>query len=286
MSITSQKTSIVIRDIERVSEMSKLVELEKEVWGLDDRDLTPLSMLIATKEVGAIIAGAFDGETLVGFVYGFVGYENASEPLVIHSHMLAVRPAYRSFNLGYKLKLAQRERAMAKGVRRITWTFDPLQSLNAHFNFGKLGVVSDAYKINFYGAQTSSFLHRLGTDRLWANWLLDSRRVERRLHEDSKGMDLPDNLERFAPLAQFGADGAPLRNESAKCLDQPYAMIEIPTDINALQQENPELAVEWREATRWAFTEAIASGYTVTEFYQTSRGNRRLGVYLLNSKSS
>jgi predicted GNAT superfamily acetyltransferase len=286
MSSTSQKTSIVIRDIERVSEMSKLVELEKEVWGVDDRDLTPLSMLIATKEVGAIITGAFDGETLVGFVYGFVGYENAGEPLVIHSHMLAVRPACRNFNLGYKLKLAQRERAMAKGIRRITWTFDPLQSLNAHFNFGKLGVVSDAYKVNFYGAQTSSFLHRLGTDRLWANWLIDSRRVERRLHGDSKWMELPDNLERVAPLAQFGADGAPLRNESAKCLDQPYAMIEIPTDINALQQENPELAVEWREATRWAFTEAIASGYTVTEFYQTSRRDQRLGVYLLNSKSS
>ncbi len=83
--------------------------------------------------------------------------------------MLAVRPAYR------KLKLAQRERALAKGIGRITWTFDPLQSLNAHFNFGKLGVVSDVYKVNLYGAQTSSFLHRLGTDRLWVNWLLESR---------------------------------------------------------------------------------------------------------------
>jgi len=216
MSSASQKPLIAFRDIERVSEMQELGSLEKEVWGLDDRDLTPLSTLIATKEVGAILIGAFDGDSLVGFVYGFVGYEN--ERLVIHFHMLAVRPAYRNFNLGYKLKLAQRERALAKGIGRITWTFDPLQSLNAHFNFGKLGVVSGAYKVNFYGAQTSSFLHRLGADRLWVNWMLESRRVEQRLQRDSKSMDLPDNLERVAPLAPLGAGGAPHRGELAKGL--------------------------------------------------------------------
>jgi len=263
--------------------MQALAAIEKEVWGLEDRDLTPLSTLIATKEVGAILIGAFDGDALVGFVYGFVGYEN--ESLVIHSHMLAVRPAYRNFNLGYKLKLAQRECALAKGIGRITWTFDPLQSLNAHFNFGKLGAVSDVYKVNFYGAETSSFLHRLGTDRLWVSWLLDSQRVERRLRQASKSMDLPDNLESVAPLTQLGADGAPQRGALAKGLGQSYALIEIPADINALQRENLELAVEWREATRWAFAEAMASGYLVTDFYQISRRDQRLGVYLLNSKN-
>lgn len=283
MSSTSHKPLIVIRDIERISEMPELVRLEKEVWGLDDRDLTPLSVFIATKEVGAILIGAFDEDALVGFVYGFVGYEN--ERLVIHSHMLAVKPAYRNFNLGYKLKLAQRERALAKGIGRITWTFDPLQSLNAHFNFGKLGVISDAYKVNFYGAETSSFLHRLGTDRLWVNWLLESRRVEQRLQRDSKSQDVPDNLEPVAPLVQLGADGAPQRSELAKVLGQPQALIEIPSDINALQRENLELAIEWREATRWAFTEAMVSGYSVMEFCQISRGDQRLGVYFLNSKS-
>jgi len=282
MSNTSQNPSIVIRDIERISEMQALAAVEKEVWGLEDRDLTPLSTLIATKEVGAILIGAFDGDALVGFVYGFAGYEN--EHPVIHSHMLALRPAYRNFNLGYELKLAQRERALAKGIRRITWTFDPLQSLNAHFNFGKLGVVSDAYKVDFYGAETSSFLHRLGTDRLWVNWLLDSRRVEQRLQQGSKSMDLPDNLESVAPLTLLGDDGAPHRGELAKRLSQPHALIEIPTDINALQRKNLELAVEWREATRRAFTEAIASGYLVKEFYCASRRGQRIGVYLLNSK--
>ena len=95
--------------------------------------------------------------------------------------MLAVRPEYRNSNLGYRLKLAQRERALASGLTRMTWTFDPLQSLNAHFNFAKLGVVSDRYEVNFYGEETSSFLHRTGTDRLWVSWPLDSFRVTRRV---------------------------------------------------------------------------------------------------------
>ena len=91
--------------------------------------------------------------------------------------MLAVKTAYRNHDLGYKLKLAQRERVLAQGIERMTWTFDPLQSLNAYFNFGKLGVVADAYKIDFYGEATSSFLQKIGTDRLWVSWLLNSERV-------------------------------------------------------------------------------------------------------------
>lgn len=98
-------------------------------------------------------------------------------------------------------------------------------------------------------------------------------------------MGLLDNLEPVAPLVQLSADGAPHQSELAKGLGQLHALIEIPIDINALQWENLELAVEWREATRWAFTEAMASGYSVMDFYQLSRRDQRLGVNLLNSKN-
>jgi predicted GNAT superfamily acetyltransferase len=100
--------------------------------------------------------------------------------------MLAVKPAYRNHKLGFKLKLAQRERVLAQGVKRITWTFDPLQSLNAHLNFGKLGVISDTYKINFYGETTSSLLHQIGTDRLWVTWLIESKRARERFKSDTE----------------------------------------------------------------------------------------------------
>jgi predicted GNAT superfamily acetyltransferase len=162
------KPAINIRELTGFDDLSKVEAVEKEVWGLSDLDVTPLTLIIATKEAGSIWLGAFDGEELVGFAFGLLGTEDGRAS--VHSHMLAVRKPYRDLNLGHRLKLAQRERALAmrlNGVRieEITWTFDPLQSKNAHLNFAKLGVVSNSYKIDFYGPQTSSLLHQNSTHR-------------------------------------------------------------------------------------------------------------------------
>ena len=278
MSNVIEAPTIVIRDIELPSEMGEVETLQKNVWGCDDLDVVPATMLVASRQVGAVLLGAYDNSSLVGFVYGFPGWENGH--VSHHSHMLAVKPDYRNLNLGYKLKLAQRERVLAQGIKRISWTFDPLQSLNAYFNFGKLGVVADAYKINFYGEATSSFLHRIGTDRLWVTWLLDSRRTRERL-ESKKNESVP-GLEDIQPLVQAGIDQAPQRNDLPGILEQEHLLIEIPAYINALQDEKPKLAVEWRAATRWAFTKAIAAGYLVEEFNRSIRRHQSLGTYLLS----
>ncbi len=254
--------------------------LQKDVWRSDNLDVVPLTKFVASKEVGAVLIGAYDGSKLVGFVYGFPGYENGHP--VHHSHMLAVTPSYRNSNLGYKLKRAQRERVLAQGIERITWAFDPLQSLNAYFNFGKLGVLADTYKINFYGEATSSFLHQIGTDRLWVTWLLDSERVRKRLQTGTQQTLLEPK--RIPCLVQFGANDAPQRNESSRILSRQHLAIEIPADINALQNNKPALAAEWREATRWAFTGAIASDYCVEEFYRSSRNGEPVGNYLLSHR--
>ncbi len=280
MSSATEEPSIGIREIGLISEMREVEALQKEVWGCDDRDVVPLTIFTATKEVGAILVGAFDGSSLVGFAYGFVGCENGQ--MVHHSHMLAVNPSYRNFNLGYRLKLAQRERVLAQGITRMTWTFDPLQSLNAHFNFNKLGVLADQYKIDFYGAATSSVLHRSGTDRLWVSWLLSSRRVSERLQTGSRRTTPVDDLERNVSLVRVGANNEPQRSDSTGFLGQENLSIEIPSSTNALQRANPELAAMWREATRRAFTEAIASGYLVEEFYRLSREDQPVGLYLLS----
>src|SRR5436189_6038527 len=100
---------------------------------------------------------------------------------MLHSHMLAVREPYRDLDVGHTLKLAQRDRALAMRIQEITWSFDPLQSKNAHLNFGKLGVISSSDKIDFYGPETSSVLHRNSTDGLWVTWRLKTRRVGDRL---------------------------------------------------------------------------------------------------------
>jgi predicted GNAT superfamily acetyltransferase len=236
--------NISIRQIESFAELRAVEELQKEVWGIPDIDVVPLTQLVAAKAAGGVLLGAFDGHTLVGFVYGFVAEEDGE--MAHHSHMLAVKNAYRNFNLGYKLKLAQREEVLAQGINLITWTFDPLQSLNAYFNFVKLGVVCDRYMINFYGEEASSFLHQSGTDRFWVKWLLTSDRVVKRL----------------------GATNAELENPSDKLV------IEIPADVNALSLEN---AIEWRQRTRRAFTEALEAGYVVRDFYRDGEN----GIYIL-----
>src|SRR5215213_6437534 len=187
----TETSNITIRQIDTLTELRAVEELQKEVWGIPDLDVVPLTHLIAAKAAGGVLLGAFDRETLVGFVYGFLGLEDGE--MAHHSHMLAVKPAYRNFNLGYRLKLAQREAVLAQGVNVITWTFDPLQSLNAYFNFNKLGVLADRYLINFYGEEAASFLHQSGTDRLWVKWLLTSERVIQRLDNPNPTVETPAN---------------------------------------------------------------------------------------------
>jgi predicted GNAT superfamily acetyltransferase len=161
-----------IREIRGIDELRAVEALQKEVWDCNDLEVLPAVHMIAAREVGAILLGAFEGGEMVGFVYGFPGFEG--EHRVIHSDMLAVRARDRDRGLGRALKLAQRDAALARGVDRITWTFDPLQTRNAVLNFEKLGVVADRYLPDFYG-DTSSPLHAGGTDRLWVTWHLRER---------------------------------------------------------------------------------------------------------------
>src|SRR5205807_5193565 len=174
------KTAISIRDLESIQDIEAVLRLEKEVWAFEDVDVTPLTLAVALKAAGSILLGAFEGRELVGFALAFPSFERGR--IGLHSHMLAVRPSHREYGLGYRLKLAQRERALTMGITDMTWTFDPLRSLNAHLNFSKLGVISGSYRVDFYGPQTSSHLHTNGTDRLWVTWHMADSRVQQRLN--------------------------------------------------------------------------------------------------------
>lgn len=281
MGVPAPKTKpvLVIRDLDSFEDLQQAEKVEKEVWGLADMDVLPLTMAVATKEAGNIWLGAFDKDRLIGFAFGFFGMEQGH--VMLHSHMLAVRDAYRDLNVGLKLKLAQRDRALGARLQEMTWTFDPLQSKNAHFNFLKLGVVSHTYKINFYGPETSSPLHRNGTDRLWVRWPLASRRVQERIQGKDKRAELLDILSRLSPLIRFNGDGRPARTDVQTAVSRQRVAIEIPSDIGEVERKDPALAQEWREATRWAFTEALKAGFIVAEFCRTVRGMQGPGAYLL-----
>ena len=277
MSAAPEISDITIREINEFAEIRAVEELQKEAWGLPDLDVVPLTQLVAAKEAGGVLIGAFDGEMLVGFVYGFPSFERGE--LAHHSHMLAVKPAYRNYDLGRRLKLAQREHVLAQGIDLISWTYDPLQSLNAHFNFGKLGVLADRYFLNFYGEDAASFLHQTGTDRLWVSWLVSSERVKERI--GGIGYSIPSNL--GPPLVQVEGDDSSRRNDFAEGLAQDHAVIEIPSNIDALPRET---GLRWREDTRWAFTEALKAGYFVDAFVRETRGDKRIGKYILSRKKA
>jgi predicted GNAT superfamily acetyltransferase len=276
---------IGIRDLKSIDDLSQLKAVEKEVWGMTNEDALPLTLAIACKAAGNLFVGAFakekDKEKLVGFAFGFFGREHGQT--TIHSHMLAVLDAYRHLDLGSRLKQAQRERAMAMGVHEMTWTFDPLRSRNAHFNFSKLGVVSDTYKVDFYGPETSSMLHRNGTDRLWVRWILNSRRVRDRLTGKSTNarVETLDAMKLLAPLVRFDPSGRPGRADLAESLGRQRVSIEIPGDILHVERTDMGLAREWRDATRWAFREALKAGFVVAEFCRSIRGQQGPGAYLL-----
>ena len=278
--MTAITSRIQIQPIESMAQMKALEKLQQDAWGWDDLDTTPLMNFIIMKELGATLIGAFDGETVVGFAFGFVGWNEGRA--VFHSHMLAVHPAYREHGIGLQLKLAQRTAALEKGFDHISWTFDPLQSTNAHLNFHKLGVVSSKYKVNFYGDQSSSPLHRcIGTDRLWVEWFLKSQRVADRV-QSTRAQN--PNLNGVERLIHAGSDGLAVSRPAGDLHGRP-GVIEIPERIGLLQRENPEAAVAWREATRAAFVDAFAAGYVVEDFLRIDQSDNRAGGYLLVRKS-
>jgi len=181
---------IVIRSCKGQDELEACVQLQVETWGYDPTDVIPRKAFLVWQKVGGQVIGAFDNavpgtpeegspESMVGFVLALPGIKpgNGGPSLYLHSHMMGVQPPYRNLGVGRMLKLAQREEALARNIRLIEWTFDPLELKNAYFNIERLGAVVRRYVLNQYGTTTSHLHGGLPTDRCIAEWYLDSERV-------------------------------------------------------------------------------------------------------------
>ncbi len=166
---------VLIRPCQGFAELSACVQLHADVWGYEDRDVVPRRVFIVAQKIGGQVFGAFDGDTLVGFAMALPGIAQGRPYL--HSHMLAVRPDYRNQGIGRRLKLFQRDEALGRGITRMEWTFDPLEIKNSFLNVAKLGTVARRYASDFYGVSSSRLHGQVPTDRLYAEWWLDSDRV-------------------------------------------------------------------------------------------------------------
>ena len=175
-----------IRRCRKPEDFAACVDLQKEVWQFADIDIVPIRMFSVADKIGGQVLGCFDGEKLVGFTLAIPGARAGHSYL--HSHMLAVKDAYRNHGIGRRLKLAQREEALKQGFELMEWTFDPLEIKNAYLNIAKLGAITRRYNINQYGTSSSPLQGGLPTDRLVAEWWLKSKRVVGLLDEDRQPM--------------------------------------------------------------------------------------------------
>jgi len=172
-------SEIRIENLRYTEQFDQCVALQDAVWGYEPADRVTQKVFLLAANIGGQVLGAFDGETLVGYAMSLPGIRNSQAYL--HSHHLGVLPAWRNAGVGRRLKLAQREDALQRGIERIEWTFDPLEIRNAHLNISRLGAVVRRYKRNFYGTSSSPLQGGLPTDRIVAEWWLRSERVQRAL---------------------------------------------------------------------------------------------------------
>jgi predicted GNAT superfamily acetyltransferase len=270
---------ILVRRLTTLDECHQVAALEKSVWEFTDaEDVVPPSLLIVSIKRGGLLLGAFDGAELVGFVYSMPGVKDGR--LMHWSHMLGVMPAAQGTGVGLKLKLAQREHAMGAGVDVIEWTFDPLQALNAHLNFARLGVIVEEYEEDVYGRSTSPLHLGTPTDRFVAEWRLSAPHVERRISMPVASLIRDSSVMSAVPVNRAQQKGEWLA-PALLTLDASdrRLLVEIPTDFTEMQRRMPELAMDWRLSTRSIFETYFPRGYRVVDFFLAREARR--GQYLL-----
>lgn len=260
-------TEVVITPVRDFSGYQACERLQQEVWGFPAISVVPDHLLHMIVQAGGLLLGAFDGlgpsREMLGFALSILGlWENHS--LRHHSLMTAVKPGYQNQGIGAKLKLAQREHVLKQGIPLITWTFDPLESRNAHFNLNKLGGIVRTYTPNYFGEEMRDERNRgLPGDRFLCEWFLEAPRVVARL----EGTRLPElSLSEVAVINRtqrlsFG-QRAPVGGKLG--LSARFLFFEIPSDLQSLKRANLEAARAWRGECRKYLTPYLEGGYIVT----------------------
>lgn len=283
--------NIQIRVLETPDEMRAAEDLQSFVWQGDPLDIVPGHLAMAISHNGGVVAGAFDGQDLIGLVIGFIGTDAKSPGRVAmarlkhYSHELAVHPDYRNRGIGYALKLAQRELVMKQGIRLISWTYDPLLSVNAHLNIRRLGAICSTYIKDAYGEMRDELNAGDTSDRFHVDWWVTSKRVETRLTKERKPLDLAHFLsagaEKVNPT-KLDSRGLLLPSEQVYMPEGTFALVEIPPDYKSLRSVDPDLAARWRAQTRVVFTQAFKRGYLVTDFIHLREERYPRSYYLLS----
>lgn len=261
------------------ADLEACVLLQRAVWGLADIEITSALQLVATLHAGGFLhlAETAGGEP-VGFCYAFPALRGGVPHF--HSDMLAVVPEYQKHGLGARLKWAQREEALRRGVSLVSWTFDPLQARNAHLNLRRLGATASEFVENFYGITSSSIHHGLPTDRLVVRWQLDSDRVKALAASAELPATVPVPPGPRVNDVKWQAGWA-VSSEPRLELDAPEVLLEVPPEWDVLCQSAPRVAEDWQRKVRRALATYLGRGFVAAGFAATEDGGRRRPLYVL-----
>jgi predicted GNAT superfamily acetyltransferase len=245
----AQNTAIKIRQLTKHQEFAAAVLLQREIWGFQDIELMPLRLFVVADKIGGQVLGAFDHARMIAFCLCLPALKPGNK-LYLHSHMLGVLPEYRNTGVGRNLKLKQREYALGRGIDLIEWTFDPLEIKNAFFNIERLGAIVRRYVHNQYGTTTSPLHGGLPTDRLVAEWWVQSARVKAFCNHHAFQRPMTD------------------------------AVITVPAQIHDLRENDPKRAREIQARVSEAFDRHFQAGLAVIGFEKTDQaGNYLLGQW-------
>ena len=264
-------STITIRDLSTSAEFRAAQALQLAVWGGDATGVAPDHILLTAQKNGGVVMGAFQpeaggGEKLLGFVFGFIG--RTTDGTFKHcSHMLGVLPDVRDVNLGYRLKLAQRQRVLQQGLDLITWTFDPLESRNGHLNFHKLGAVCNTYYRSLYGDMIDGLNAGIPSDRLQVDWLIREPHVTERIRGGWRPNSLAELRAAHVPLLNPAAGSATLPHpaDTPTGGSAPRCLVAIPVDFQTVKLADIGLARAWRMQTRAILEQLFMNGYLLTD---------------------
>jgi len=280
-----EEIKVTIAPFRSLADYEACLDIQREVWRCEDIDVVPTPLLVAAEKEGGIALGAYNslGE-MIGFCWSILGCERGE--VLQHSHMLGVRAAYRNFDVGYRLKLAQRKETLRRKQTVITWTFDPMMPLNAYFNMGKLGVCSSQYCENFYGESSNTLSRGLPSDRFLARWDLKSTHVEERVTAGAPRHDLRKELKKYA-LVNHLVDLAPGMTASSPLklnMAEDRLLFEVPYNLPDIKTRNLGVALEWQGKMRQVFRNYFKKGYVATDFWVAEEEGHLRAFYFLERR--
>ncbi|WP_245602232.1 GNAT family N-acetyltransferase [Peribacillus kribbensis] len=251
--------SIEIRTLTDMKDLEDVRRLESEIWGAHDS--IPSHQTLTAVKNGGMVLGAYDGGRLAGFQYSFPGFNGTS--VYLCSHILGTHPDYRNQGIGEKLKLAQRKEALKLGYSLITWTYDPLESINGYLNIGKLGGTCSQYVENCYGEMEDLLNRGLPSDRFLVEWDISEAarqipRPEDELQTAAAESLISWHMENGLPI--------PLDIKESPLSKEEFIYTAIPADFRRIRETSPDTALAWRMKTRMVFSRLFQEGWSVVRF--------------------